>query len=323
MTKAMVVADQQPDALAIPAPETLILRAIEAGTPVESLEKLLGMRERLKAEQAREAYITAMAQFQAECPTISKTKVAGAGNYTYRYAPLEAIVEATSALRAECGFSYSFDTGFEDSPPAMVVTCIVQHRAGHRETSTFRSPIDGGSRMNVMQQSASALTYAKRYAFINAFGIVTGDEDNDAQTPLKAAEKLHTPPVRPAATQPPATQPPPAATSRQGGAVKLGRKNDLQPAAGALEYAKATIGARLHERDDLKAEVLILAHDFLKARAKGELVEDAQVTGWVDNLARRSYDPAPEKGLEDCTNTQMAELKARLQEWLADMESGE
>lgn len=33
-----------------------------------------------------------------------------------------------------------------------------------------------------MQQSASSLTYAKRYAFTNAFGIVTGDEDNDAAT---------------------------------------------------------------------------------------------------------------------------------------------
>ena len=169
------------------SPEMLIAKAIEAGTPVEALERLLAMRQTLKAEQAREAFIDAMAAFQAECPVIEKTKAAD----RYKYAPLDKIVAATSDLRAKYGFSYSFNTRFESDPPAQVTICTVRHREGHEESSEFRSPIDpeNKARMNALQLSASSQTYSKRYAFINAFGIVTGDEDDDAQSLTRAREQ--------------------------------------------------------------------------------------------------------------------------------------
>ena len=168
---------------AVPSVEGLISRAVEHGISVEGLERLLGMHERLKAEAAREAYFEAMTGFQSDCPVIPKTKQAGgSGSYSYRYAPLEVIVSTVSPLLREYGLSYRFDTRFEAQSPAQVVTCIVTHRQGHSESSEFRAPIDSSGRMNVMQQSASSLTYAKRYAFCNAFGILTGDEDDDAQS---------------------------------------------------------------------------------------------------------------------------------------------
>ena len=37
--------------------------------------------------------------------------------------------------------------------------------------------------MSQTQVEAAALTFAKRYAFCNAFGILTGDEDTDAKRP--------------------------------------------------------------------------------------------------------------------------------------------
>jgi hypothetical protein len=58
----------------VPQAEALIAKAIEHNLPVESLERLLDMRERLRAEQAREAYFTGLARFQAGCPVIPKTK---------------------------------------------------------------------------------------------------------------------------------------------------------------------------------------------------------------------------------------------------------
>ena len=54
--------------------------------------------------------------------------------------------------------------------------------------------------MSGPQQIGSATTYAKRYSFCNQFGIMTGDEDDDAsgdradKTPAKPAEKK---PVKP------------------------------------------------------------------------------------------------------------------------------
>jgi hypothetical protein len=53
---------------------------------------------------------------------------------------------------------------------------------GHSQESDFTVPIDEKAFMNAPQKVASALTFAKRYAFCNAFGILTGDEDNDGQS---------------------------------------------------------------------------------------------------------------------------------------------
>ena len=54
--------------------EVLIGQAIQKNVPVETMERLLAMRRELKAEWAKEQYDRAMAQFQADCPTIVKTK---------------------------------------------------------------------------------------------------------------------------------------------------------------------------------------------------------------------------------------------------------
>ncbi len=62
----------------------------------------------------------------------------------------------------------------------MIATCKITHILGHSETSTFEAPIDKDSYMSAPQQYAAASTFAKRYAFCNALGILTGDEDNDA-----------------------------------------------------------------------------------------------------------------------------------------------
>ena len=165
--------------------EALIAKAIEHGLSVEGLERLLAMRERLKAESAREAFFEALAAFQATCPVVPRRKVAriesSKGAYTYRYAPLDDIVEAVGPLLARHGLSYVIQARYEAEPPAQVASCVVHHVAGHAEASEFRAPIDGGARMNVVQQNATALTYAKRYAFCNALGILTGDEDVDGQ----------------------------------------------------------------------------------------------------------------------------------------------
>jgi LDH2 family malate/lactate/ureidoglycolate dehydrogenase len=64
---------------------------------------------------------------------------------------------------------------------AVEVTCIANHTDGFSKGSSFRAPIDPESFMNRPQRYASALTFAKRYAFCDIFGIMTGDEDDDSQ----------------------------------------------------------------------------------------------------------------------------------------------
>jgi len=96
----------------------------------------------------------------------------------YQYAPLEVIVQQVKSLLQLHGFSYTVDAEVE--PGLVRATCKATHQAGHSQTSTFSVPIDKDAFMNPAQQCASALTFAKRYAFVNAFGILTGDEDDDS-----------------------------------------------------------------------------------------------------------------------------------------------
>lgn len=188
--------------------DVLLLRAIDANVPVETLERLLAMREKMRQEHAAHSFNEAMAQFQAMCPIISKTKTVNdkSGKARYSYAPLEAIVAQVKSPLKDCGFSYRITAEIvpasENGKPDWVqATCSVTHVQGHTEQSTFKVPIDKDAFMNEQQKVASALTYAKRYAFCNAFGIMTGDEDDDSQgagEPQKTKdEKPAAPPANP------------------------------------------------------------------------------------------------------------------------------
>lgn len=170
--------------------ETLIAQAIDRQVPVETMEKLLAMRRELKAEKAKEEFDMALARFQKECPTIQKTKKVYEKNSTavrYQYAPLDAIIEQTKDLLAKHGFSYSMNTIQDDK--MLGVICKATHKMGHSEETKFSVPIGIESYMSDVQKYGARLTFAKRYAFCNAFGILTGDEDNDGDTGEKTAKK--------------------------------------------------------------------------------------------------------------------------------------
>jgi len=166
--------------IAVEAPERLIALAIEKGVTVETMEKLLAMRRELKQEAAKEAYFKALGAFQAECPVIQKMKAVKKANGTviYHYAPLESIVEQVRAILTKHGFSYNTDTS--QSEQELTVMCVSHHVAGHSETTKIAVPI-GSDYMTAQQMVGSARTFAMRYAFCNAFGILTGDEDTDAR----------------------------------------------------------------------------------------------------------------------------------------------
>lgn len=182
--------------------ETLIAKAIDKDLSADTMERFLSMRRELKAEQAKYEFDRALSEFQAECPTIEKTKKVDftskrTGNkVAYSYAPLEVIVQQVKDRLSKYGFSYTVNTRTNGMVTAI---CKLTHEAGHSESSEFSVPIDPDAFMNEQQKYASALTFAKRYAFCNALGILTGDEDNDA---LDASEIKEAQPTRPSTIAP-------------------------------------------------------------------------------------------------------------------------
>lgn len=162
--------------------ESFIVEAIKEKLPVETMERLFALRKEVKATLAQEAFVVAMSNFQANCPIINKNKNVFEKNSTtkvrYSYASLDSIVSQVKESLGKAGLSYSTtvvnETGF------IIATCKITHLLGHFETSSFKIPIDTEGYMSAPQKYASALTFAKRYAFCNALGILTGEDDVDA-----------------------------------------------------------------------------------------------------------------------------------------------
>ena len=168
-------------------PNALMELAIRSGAGVETLERLMAVRRELRAEAAKTAFFDALAQFQARCPVIIKSRAVmnrDGKSVRYRFAPLDVIKTQVDPILRELGFSYQFDT--EPETGWVKASCRLTHCAGHSETSSFKVPIDKDAYMNCQQQFASAQQFAKRYAFVNVLGILTGDQDDDAS---KAGEK--------------------------------------------------------------------------------------------------------------------------------------
>jgi len=158
-----------------------ISKAIDKGVDVATMEKLFALREKVRAEEAREAFVGAMASFQSECPIIEKNKTVlnkDGRTVRYKYASLDTIVEKMRDPLSKYGLAYSWKVKNEEGFITAIAT--ITHKFGHSETSEFKVPVDKEGYMTEPQKYASALTFAKRYALINALGISTGEEDTDA-----------------------------------------------------------------------------------------------------------------------------------------------
>lgn len=186
-TAALVPVKKQPKQMIprkteIASPETLIQIAMKQGASFETIKEMLDLKERLQKQEAEKLFRISMSKFQAECPVIIKSNGV---DYTskkgsrvrYNYASLDKIIATVKGLLGKYELSYTFTT--QQAENSVTAICHAFHIAGHSETTFFTIPIDPEAYMNEAQKVASALTYAKRYAFCNAFGILTGDEDDD------------------------------------------------------------------------------------------------------------------------------------------------
>lgn len=182
-TEAVEVAVVQPTEVA--SVESFITKGIESNVSVETMERLFALRKEVKAEMAKEAFTQAMSKFQAECPIIEKKKIVldKNGSVRYKFAPLDSIVLQVKEALGRNGLSYSFDE--EKTDKTVKAICMITHILGHSKTSSFEIPIGEEQYMSDPQKHGARITFAKRYAFLNALGILTGDEDTDAREDKK------------------------------------------------------------------------------------------------------------------------------------------
>lgn len=168
--------------------DSFIVQAIAANAPIETMERLFALHEKVNAERAKAAFVQALAKFQQDCPIIKKTKNVLNKDKTvrYSYAPMDSVQEQVRIPLAENEFSYSWDVAHKNEH--MEVICEITHVLGHSKTSTMEIPISKSEYMTAPQTYATAMTYAKRYTLLNVLGIGTADEDTDSKDTGKKAD---------------------------------------------------------------------------------------------------------------------------------------
>ena len=136
---------------------------------ISRLEKLLEMRERVEARNARMAYSVALSAMQPHLPVVDRK-----GKITIKekngekviqstpYALWEDINDAIKPALAEHGFALSFRTG--TTPEGKItVTGILSHKEGHQEETTMVLTHDSTGSKNAVQAIGSSISYGKRY----------------------------------------------------------------------------------------------------------------------------------------------------------------
>lgn len=169
---ALTIHAEQPSRAVAMTPVDMLSLAVERGASIETLEKLMGLRERYEASQARKAFDEAVAAAKAEIPTIAKNRT---GHNDKRYADFAAIASVVDPIISRFGLSYRFRTTQTDR---INVTCILSHKDGHSEETTLSGPADATGNKNAIQAIGSTLTYLQRYTLVQALGLAASEDDD-------------------------------------------------------------------------------------------------------------------------------------------------
>lgn len=160
------------DAPAPMSPADLVAYAIQSGQPIEIIREAIALSKELRQAQALEAFDAAVADAKAEISPAIKNRT---GNNSKRYADFAAYAAVVDPIIGKHGLSYRFRTTQDDR---IHVTCVLSHRAGHREETTLAGPSDTTGSKNAIQAIGSTLTYLQRYTLVQALGLAASEDDD-------------------------------------------------------------------------------------------------------------------------------------------------
>jgi len=169
--------DETPDI----TPMSLLRTAQMNGADVAVLEKYMDLVERREQNEARKAFMAAMARVQAQLPVILRTTENTQTNS--RYAKEDAISRVIKPVYTQEGFSLTFDTGDCPREGHMRILCDVLHSEGHAIQKHIDYPYDatgikGTTNKTQIHAYASTFQYGRRALVCAIFNVATGDDDD-------------------------------------------------------------------------------------------------------------------------------------------------
>lgn len=154
--------------------------AIEKGD-LDKVEKMMELQERFEKNEARKAYVVAMAAFKANPPKIDKDKqvkfkLKTGGITEYKHSTLGNVTEKINGALSKHGLSAAWKTSQEKR---ITVTCKITHIMGHSESTTLEAAPDASGGKNAIQAIGSTVTYLERYTLLSLTGLATEEMDDD------------------------------------------------------------------------------------------------------------------------------------------------
>lgn len=163
---------------------SLIDKMVTRGGDLANLDKMLDLQIKWEANEARKAFVAAMASFKAEPMEILKRRLVEFttrdGDVTsYKHAELADVTDAVVPVMGKHGLSHRWDVKQEGS--SITVTCTITHALGHSESVSLTAAPDASGKKNAIQQVASTVTYLQRYTLLSATGMATKGMDDDGR----------------------------------------------------------------------------------------------------------------------------------------------
>lgn len=169
-------------------PMQMLGHAVQQGMPIETLRELMQLKKEWEADEARKAFVAAMAAFKANPPEIVKDKhveyTTSKGTTSYDHATLGRLCTAIIKGLAEHSISHRWETAQQEN--RIKVTCVLTHSQGHSESVSLHSESDNSGGKNNIQAIGSAVTYLQRYTLLAATGLAALDQDDDGDAAGKA-----------------------------------------------------------------------------------------------------------------------------------------
>lgn len=149
--------------------------AMSPDLPIERLERMMDMKERMDAKAAKAEFDAAFSRASAEFPDIPLN---GENKHQKtRYALLKDILSGVRPVLSRYGLALSFSTVVDEN--FVTVTAELSHQGGHSKRNSIPLPRDAGAGRNAVQAVGSSQTYGQRYTAQAILGLSLGDDTED------------------------------------------------------------------------------------------------------------------------------------------------
>lgn len=157
--------------------------ALNPNAGIDTLERLLAMKERIEAREAEKSFNVALAAMATELPEIEERGAIknNAGQVQSTYALWEDIQEVIKPILQRFGFSLRFRSGIHDDGRP-TVTGVLSHVDGHTDQTTLVLPIDSSGAKNNVQGLGSSTSYGQRYTAKLLLNLTSRGADDDGRS---------------------------------------------------------------------------------------------------------------------------------------------